>query len=388
MTDSPLVAVLNRMLGQGNQMNAMESVPSDLESLLRELKNIKYALDQAAIVAVTDRAGRITYVNDKFVEISKYSREELIGQNHRIINSGYHSTEFWISMWKTISSGKIWEGEIRNRAKTGSYYWVNTTIVPFLNEKAEPEQYVSIRYEITQRKDAEAQILHQDRLASIGMLASGLAHEIGTPLGVIRGRAEYLSMQLPDESARKNLDVIITQIDRISKLIRSLLHLARSEHASVTTAVPIATTTEQVLALLAHEFRKQKIVIETEIQADARFKGESESFEQVILNLLVNAVHAIQSKQKAADADDNRILLKTFDRGAFWELRITDSGCGIPAENLKHLFKPFFTTKEIGVGTGLGLATTYKIITSWGGSIKVDSTHNVGTTFILMLPKI
>ena len=135
------------------------STSQTLESTTRELNNVRHALDKAAIVAITDRAGKIIHVNDKFCEISKYSRQELLGQNHRIINSGYHSREFFIEMWETISSGKTWEGELRNRAKNGSIYWVNTTIVPFLDEKQQPFQYVSIRYEITQRKDAEEQQL-------------------------------------------------------------------------------------------------------------------------------------------------------------------------------------------------------------------------------------
>src|SRR6478609_9751973 len=138
---------------QGKPLASFEQ-PS-LESATRELNNVRYALDRSAIVAITDRAGTIIHVNDKFCQISKYPREELLGKNHRIINSGYHERDFFVQMWKTISSGKIWEGEIRNRAKDGSYYWVNTTIVPFLDEMMKPYEYVSIRYEVTQRKLAE-----------------------------------------------------------------------------------------------------------------------------------------------------------------------------------------------------------------------------------------
>lgn len=392
------------------------SMPHTLEQASRELRLVKEALDQSAIVAITDQTGKIIHVNDKFCEISQYKREELLGENHRIVNSGYHSKDFFVQLWKTIATGKVWEGEVRNRAKDGSFYWVNTTIVPFLDEAGKPYQYVSIRYEITQRKQAEeqlriyadqlenknaelnkliqqvtereAQILMQDRLASVGLLASSLAHEIGTPLGVIRGRAEYMEMKLKDDAeVKKSATVIITQIDRVSKLIRSLLNLARGEKKEHVEAVAPKSICLELQELMGHEFRKNEIATLCEVGEGVRVKAEAGPLNQVLLNLMVNSLHAIEAAKKQGRASGHVIRAHAEDRGAFWAIHIADTGCGISEKNLKNLFQPFFTTKDIGKGTGLGLATSYRIVESWGGKIEVKSAEGKGTEFTLVLPK-
>lgn len=394
-----------------------EDTISEMMSAARELSNIRQALDKSTIIAITDQSGRIIHVNDKFCEISKFSREELIGQNHRIINSGYHPKEFFENIWKTISQGKYWEGEIKNRAKDGSYYWVHTTIAPFLNEKGKPYQYVSIRYEITSRKEAEeqlkvmvkqlernnqelqanmiaikereAQILMQDRLASIGLLASGLAHEIGTPLGVMRGRAELVAGHAnSDPLISKNMGVIIAQIDRVSKLIRSLLNLARGDQAKHEKEVRLSDAIGDVTDLLGHEFKKNEIALKIEVDSNLGLKisGEKESLHQVLLNLIVNSIHAIQNAVKSGRQSNHFIRICATEENDFVLISIQDTGCGISKENMKNLFKAFFTTKDIGSGTGLGLLTSYRIVRSWGGDMDVQSEEGFGTTFRIQLP--
>ena len=194
---------------------------------LKSLDEIRYALDQAAIVAATDHRGIITYANDKFCDISKYSRQELLGADHRIINSGYHSKEFMRELWRTIARGQVWRGEIRNRAKDGSFYWVDTTIVPFLDGTGKPRQYLAIRSDITARKRAEAQLREQAALTNLGQLTAVVAHEVRNPLAGLRASLQVLGHRSADARDRDIVAAMVQRIDDLNAKVEDLLLYAR-----------------------------------------------------------------------------------------------------------------------------------------------------------------
>jgi len=368
-----------------------------LERSLKELADIKFALDQSTIVAITDQRGIINYVNDEFCRISKYSREELLGQDHRIINSAYHPKEFIRNIWTTIGSGRVWKGEIRNRAKDGSIYWVDTTIVPFLNSEGKPYQYVAIRHDITPRKLGEEQILKQaaelqraSQLSFVGELAAGLAHEIKNPLAGIQGAVDILIRRRDkNDPEREALEGMRHEVQRIDSTVRALLDRARprlvSVKASSLTDIVGRTVNLARAQLTNATARGHRVSLEFDPPADPiTIPIDAAQIEDAVLNLIINAIEAVDGdgevKIRVGRSQDDHA--EEFDNEAIVE--VSDNGRGIAEEDLTRIFNPFFTLRP--GGTGLGLPAVRRIARAHGGRVEVKSSLGKGSTFSLHLP--
>jgi len=415
-----------------------KQIEAKLTQSLKELADVKFALDCSANVAITDHRGRITYVNDKFREISKYSQAELIGQTHRLVNSGHHPREFFEELWHTISNGHVWLGEIKNRAKSGEMYWVYTTIVPFLTPGGAPYQYVAIHNDITERKRAELCLVQQakdleqafaelkqaqtrliqtEKMSSLGQLVAGVAHEINNPVSFIYGNVnpatryasslvdllkqyqhyypdppeeiveelEDLDFEFMSEDLLNLLASMKIGAERIRQIVSSLRTFSRKDEAEKK-QVNIHDGLDSTLLILGHQLKPQQNRVEIVVQKNY---GElppvicyAGQLNQVLMNILSNAIDALEETSEptltiSTDLVDERATI-----------RISDNGAGMDEKVRSQIFDPFFTTKAIGKGTGMGLSISYQIVTErHGGSLTCDSNIGKGTTFTIQIPQ-
>jgi PAS domain S-box-containing protein len=350
-------------------------VEAGLRREQRTLADFKYALDQSAIVAATDERGLITYANDRFCQISQYARDELLGQDHRIINSGHHPKEFFRGLWETIRAGRVWHGEIRNRAKDGSFYWVDTTIVPFLDEHGRPYQYLAIRSDITERKLAEQRLVEQGALVRLGQMAAVVAHEVKNPLAGIAGAVQILGGRLAKDSPdRQIVREVLARIAALDASVKDLLLFARPRMPQ-RVPVPVLGLLRETVELLRRDPQAQGVGIVLPA-TDAVLLADPEQVRSVVLNVLLNAAQAMQGHGEV------RVSLDV--RGGQCLLGFADAGPGIPAGVRERIFEPFFTTKHRG--TGLGLAIARRIIELHGGRVDARFPEGGGTVIEIELP--
>jgi PAS domain S-box-containing protein len=341
---------------------------------LKGLDEIRYALDQAAIVAITDHHGIITYANDKFCEISKYPREELIGRDHRIINSGYHPKEFMQDLWRTIARGRVWRGEIRNRAKDGSLYWVDTTIVPFVDGRGKPRQYLAIRSDITARKHAEAKLREQAALTHLGQLAAVVAHEVRNPLAGLRASLQMLDRRLAEPRDHDIVAAMIQRIDSLNEKVEDLLLYARPKPARLQPVNVTALLREiAASARVATGYTGPAIAIEGDERATAY--ADPDMLRAALLNVTMNACQA---------AAGGEVDIQVAADGRMCRIAIRDRGPGISADDRERVFEPFFTTRA--GGTGLGLAIVKRLLELQDGTVALYDRPGGGTVAEVSVP--
>jgi PAS domain S-box-containing protein len=376
-----------------------ESLAQDVTDKAAALKDVnkvildyKFALDTSCIVAVTDQKGIILHVNDNFCQISKYSREELLGQDHRIINSGYHPKEFIRDLWVTIAKGKIWRGELKNRAKDGSTYWVDTTIVPFLNERGKPYQYIAIRADITSRKIAEEENLRlqadlemrvQQRTHDLEAFSYSVSHDLRAPLRTINGYAAMLEedySQILDDEGKRLLNIIRDGARKMGKLIDDLLAFSKLGRKEVSKSnVDMQSMVKNICDDLgrAPDFRARIDIGELEpVLADFTLMNH------VWTNLLSNAIKYSANKEKPL------VKIRSNRNNGMITYSITDNGAGFDMKYADKLFGVFqrLHSSDDFEGTGVGLAIVHRIISRHDGKIWAEGSPGEGATFYFSLP--
>jgi len=350
------------------------------ESAERLNEDLRNALNQSALVSITDVSGRISFANDLFCLESQFSSEELNGQDHQIINSANHSKEFMKDLWRTITNGNIWKGEIMNKAKDGSFYWVYSTIVPFLDRKKKPYQFLSISFIITNEKESEIKLRKQNE--ELEHFAYLVSHDLKAPLRGIDSLANFIEIDLKNghlDDVYLNLDTLKDRAYRMENLIEGILEFSKiGMNESLEEKVDLNQLIQEIIGDIDKpdsfkiEFKTSyPIIIGTRILLI-----------QLFSNLITNGI-------KHNDKKQGMIVLDYTEHENEYEFSIEDNGPGIAQKYHEKIFVMFQVLQSSGSyeSTGIGLSIVKKIIEKLNGSFRLESDKNKGAKFIVLLPK-
>ncbi|WP_300362340.1 ATP-binding protein, partial [Hydrogenimonas sp.] len=396
-------------------------------------KQYKEAIESSNIVSKTDINGIITFVNDEFCKISGYSRDELIGKNHNIVRHPDVPKSNFKKLWDTILAKKTFKSTVKNRAKDGSTFYVNTTIIPILDEKGEIEEFIAIRYDVTkevelkmalEKKERELELLNktleervklqtrklyelnkhleervreevrkneekqkmlflQSRLASLGQMMANIAHQWRQPLTELA-----LALFNLKKAAQKHDDALVDAaygdakvlIQNMSQTIEDFINFFKPDKPKA--PFLLSESLEEALQILEKTLVKEYIEIHREIDGTLKVTGVINELSQVLINLLQNAKDAFRQR----NVKERRIDIRIFRKGEEAVIEIADNAGGIETEALERIFEPYFTTKHAAQGTGLGLFMSKMIVEkSFGGTIDVQNSGG-GAKFTIRLP--
>jgi len=353
------------------------------------------ALTAAAnAIVITDRKGRIEWVNPSFTRITGYTPQEAIGQSTRLLKSGQHPSDFYANLWATISTGEVWHGEVVNQGKNGKPYTEDMTITPIRGANGEIAHFVAIKQDITERRALENQLRQAQKMEAMGTLAGGIAHDFNNILAAMVGFGYLLQQDTADNpEAQENVAEILQATNRAKDLVRQILTFSRQREQRPE-VIKLEIVVKEALKLLRASLPAH-IKIEMRLAPDApAVLADPTQVYQVAMNLATNALHAMEDRPGRLAVSLDPVLPDAELRRAHPELKpvpyarltVADTGHGMDAQIMERIFDPFFTTKPVGKGTGLGLSVVHGIIKSHDGVITVESQVGVGTTFRVYFP--
>ncbi len=359
-------------------------------------KLLSTVIDQAhETVVITDKTGVIQYANPEFERRTGYSSDEVVGQNVSILRSGRHSDDFYMQLWNTIKTGQVWNDQIISKRKDGNLFEEDSVIIPIKGERGKIVNYAAINRDVTLEQNLERRLQRAQKMESIGTMASGIAHDFNNILGAIIGFGEMIEMfhSQDDNELQENITELLKAAYRAKSLVKQILTFSRQGESEMQPVLLTPIVKEAI------EFLRASLPATIDIKQNIADRpktvlADATQLHQVVMNLCTNAVQAMGEK-----AGTLEINLKTeyldaesagnypeLPPGTYIKLSISDTGEGIPAEIQNRVFEPYFTTKETGEGTGLGLAVSHGIIQKHQGTIILDSRPGIGTTFHVMLP--
>lgn len=355
------------------------------------MRDRQQALDAHAIVSITDRAGLIIYANDRFCNISGYRREELLGQSHRILKSGAHPDSFYAEMWATVAAGGIWEGEICNRKKDGGFYWVKSTVMPFMGEDGRPRQYIAIRTDISARKAVEAELIAKRTEAEAASRAksdflANMSHEIRTPMNGIIGMTDLAIDADSELERREYMGIVKNSAESLLRILNDILDFSKIEANKLMLERvgfelrQVVSETLRTLGVRAGE-KGLELICDFADDVPQHVIGDPTRVRQVLINLVGNAIKFTNSGEIVVSLAVEALT----DKELTLQVSVRDSGIGIPGDKLESIFEAFSqadasTTRQYG-GTGLGLSISSRLVKLMGGQMSVHSEPGKGSTF-------
>lgn len=358
-----------------------------------ERERLLSAIEQAAeTIVITDTDGLIQYVNPAFEETTGFTRDEVLGQNPRILKSGEHDEVFYQELWSTISGGDTWQGRLVNRKRNGHLYTEEAVISPVRDSAGHIVNYVAVKRDVTEQLKLEDQLRQSQKMESVGRLAGGVAHDLNNMLSPVLGYAELLLDELDTGDERSEyVHEIISAGIRARDLVKQLLAFSRKQTLK-NKPVDLNLALKGFESLLRRTIRED---IEIRLVTSPHVRpvmADIRQIEQVIMNLSINASDAmpgggrltIETGLVELDAEYASVH-QEVEPGTYVQIAVSDNGCGMDAETRQHIFEPFFSTKG-EKGTGLGLSTVYGIVKQHGGHIWVYSESGKGSTFKIYLP--